>query len=392
MAQHAELTVEEAPLLALRDAWIELEERARTRNVFVSWNFLSTWWEHFRRQRQPRVFVVRERDARVVAILPFYIEVRSLRLGTVSVLRNVGYADVVNPDFLDVLVEPGYEDAVARAVAPHLLADESWEYAELSELEPAGSLPRIARVWEKLGGLEIKVDRRGTCPFVELPDDFETYLMSRNSHFRHQLRRYRRKIQRELKVEWRRVGTEVGVGDAMVALGRLHQERMEATDRGGNFKKKDYMAFHRDLAERLSPDGMLHFWLLYVEGEPIATHYGFLYGKTYYGYQMGFSPRYHRWSPGHYMTGVVIEKLIESGVTEMNLLRGSDSWKFRWTKSTRDTVTYNLIRPGWRSRAAYVKASLSAPPAIALRFAMGRDGFEELRAAIKRTREFLSSS
>ncbi|MDQ7088886.1 MAG: GNAT family N-acetyltransferase [Acidobacteriota bacterium] len=376
------LTVGLEPIAALREEWDALLERSRTRSVFMSWTFLCTWWEHFHRRRQPRVWVVRDGEGRTVAILPLYLEVRTLRLGTVRVLRNMGFGDVVNPDFLDAIVERDRECEVAPLLLAALEADTEWEYAEFSELSPGGSMLLLADQWERLGVFESRVERRARCPYITLPDSFDAFLKSCNSHFRQQLRRYRRKIERDLSVEWKQVGVDVDVAAGIEALAKLHQERMEATDRGGNFRKQDYLVFHRDLAERMVQSGQLYFWLLYVDGAPMATHFGYLDAGVYYGYQMGFSPRYHKWSPGHYMTGVVLEKLIALGAREMNLLRGTDAWKFRWTRKSRDTQALSLIRRSRLSSWAWIRANLSAPPAIALRFALGRDAFEQLREAL----------
>ena len=382
------LVVERVAVPALREEWDDLLSRARTNNVFVTWDFLATWWEHFRRSREGRTLLVREADGRPVAILPFYVERLRTRFGEARVLRNIGYADVVNPDFLDVLVEEGREDEVADLVAPLLFDDPSWDYVEFSELDPAGSLTRMARRWARTHGLEFRLEPRATCPYVPLPATFEEYLAGRNAHFRHQLRRYRRKIQRELGVSWKRVGVDLDVGTGIAHLTALHQERMEATDRGGNFRKDDYRHFHRVLAERLHRSGRLYFWVLFVEGSPIATHYGFLHGDVYFGYQMGFTHRFARYSPGHYMTGVVLEKLIEEEhAREMNLLRGTDAWKYRWTDRERRTVTVRLLPDSWRARWAYLGAALSQSPALVMRFLLGRENFEEIRRCWKVARE-----
>ncbi|MFN7964634.1 MAG: GNAT family N-acetyltransferase [Acidobacteriota bacterium] len=375
-----QLTVSLQPISELQSDWTELLTQARACNVFNSWEFLATWWEHFRRDRESRIFVVYD-QTRPIAIVPLCLQSRRGRFGRWRVLRNIGYGDVVNPDFLDALVVPGREDEVADAVAPLLLADPAWQFIELGELDAQGSMQQLARRWETHHGLVRRIDPKSTCPYVPLPASFDAFLAARNSHFRQQLRRYRRVIERELAVEWKRVGLDLSIEDGIAALTHLHQERMEATERGGNFKKSDYQAFHRGLAERLDRSGALFFWVLYSRGEPIATHYGFLHGTTYYGYQMGFTLRHHRYSPGHYMTGVVIEKLIGLGAREMNLLRGTDNWKFRWTETVRQTINISLLRPTAASRWAFNRAGLSLPPALALRFLIGRESFEELRRA-----------
>jgi CelD/BcsL family acetyltransferase involved in cellulose biosynthesis len=383
------LTAQRVPIGALREEWSGLAARARTANAFTSWTFLSTWWDHFGARREPRIYEVRRGDGRLVAVIPLYVEERRDRVGTFRVLSNLGYGAVVHPDFLDALVEKGAEEEVAEALRGPLGEDDSWDHAELSDLEPEGSFVRIGRQLADELHWDMTLERRSLCPTIRLPGSFEEYLATQNPHFRQQLRRYRRKIEKDLRVEWKRVGEDVDIGTGMLAITRLHQERMEATARGGNFRKRDYREFHRDLAERMNASGELFFWLLYSEEQPIATHYGLLSGGVYYGYQMGFSPRYQKWSPGHYMTGTVLEMLIERGAHEMNLLRGDDPWKLRWTQEKRHTVTLALVRPGLPSHLSWVRSNLSQPPAIALRFLMGRDSFDEIRAAWKGSRAWL---
>ncbi|RMF72178.1 MAG: GNAT family N-acetyltransferase, partial [Acidobacteria bacterium] len=341
---------------------------------------------HFRRERQGRTWLARAADGTPVAIVPLYEEQVATRFGPVRVLRNVGYRDVVNPDFLDALCVPGWEEPVARALAPEILGGNGWDFAEFSELDPDGSLVRMASVWAGEDGLEVRREPRATCPYIELPGTFDEYLAGRNPHFRQQLRRYRRKIERDFQVVWKRLGEDIDISAGIEVMARLHQARMESTDRGGNFRKGDYFAFQRTLAHRLHRSGQLFSWIVFIDGAPAATHYGFVHGRVYYGYQMGFEPRYQRWSPGHYMTGRVMEMLIERGVREMNLLRGTDAWKFRWTDRTRRTVTLRLLRGDWRSSWAHVRSQLSQSPALVARFLLGRDAFDELRAALTRWR------
>lgn len=387
----AGLAVERAPLPALRAAWEELAPRARTRNVFNNWTFASTWWEHFggdgagTTSREGRVYVVKDPAGRVVAIVPLYVDPETTRLGPVRVLRNVGFGDVVNPDFLDALCLPGLEEPVAAVLAPHLFGDPGWDFAHFSELAEGGSLSIMASHWSDEGRALVKREMRSPCPYLALPESFEAFLAAQNPHFRQQLRRYRRKIERELGVAWRRVGRDIGVEEGVELLARLHQARMEATGRGGNFGKDDYLHFHRALAERLHASGELYFWVLTIEGLPGASHYGFLHDGVYFGYQMGFTPEYERWSLGHYMTGVVLEKLIEEErAREMSLLRGRDPWKFRWTDNVRYTESITMIRPGLRSRWRHFGAVVSQSPALVLRSLIGRDSFDELRSALQR--------
>lgn len=390
-------TVERVTLETAFALWDEIAPRARTRNVFLTPAFLGTWWDRFRRSREERVYIVRDgrgagargdRGAaangsrgEILAIAPFYRETVRTRFGSVRVLRNLGFGDMINPDFLDILCVAGREDDVAGPLADALLADRDWDWAEISELNPEGSFLQIARSWGTGTALSVTEEARCVCPYLALPASFDAYLSSCNPHFRQQLRRYRRVIEREFSPQWKRVGIDISIDEGIALLGALHQERMEATERGGNFRKDDYVAFQRALSERLAQTGDLYFWIVYLEGKPAASHYGFLHDGVYYGYQMGFTPQYAKHSPGHYMTGVTLEKLIAEGAREMNFLRGTDAWKFRWTETTRTTVSLAILPEGLRARSARTAVELSRSPALALRYILGRETFDELRRA-----------
>lgn len=375
------LTVAVEPLAGLEREWSVLAEISPTRSFFTGYTFNRVWWDSFRRQREERIYVVRDQQREAVAILPLYRERRRTRLGRVQYLALLGTGDRANPDFLDILVRPGLEAAAGAALLGSLRAQADWDFAEFNELDPAGVLPRLLGDWSARTGGELREEVRCTCPYIPLPDDFELFLKSCNPHFRQQLRRYRRVIERDLAPQWKKVGVDLGIPEGLRILADLHQERMEGTDRGGNFRNPEYAAFHRALAEGAAQSGELSLWILFLEGRPAASHYGFLSGGVYYGYQMGFAEKYARYSPGHYVTGIVLEKLIAARAREMNFLRGTDRWKFRWTDQVRTTRRFVLLSPGWRGRWAFTAVSLSQSPALALRFLIGRESFDEMRRA-----------
>ncbi len=375
------MKVERSKLLDLRAEWEALLPRSTKRSVFMTWGFLATWWEHLARGREERTYVVRDAAGQVVAIVPLYRQVRATKLGRARILRNIGFGDLANPDFLDALVLPGRALDVADALEPVLFEERDWDYAEFSEVEDGAALLAMAARWRERRDLEQVVELRARCPFITLPRRYDDYLAACNPHFRQQIRRYRRVIERELAPQWKLVGRDVTVDEGMRMLADLHQDRMEATLRGGNFRREEYARFQEALAHRLHDAGDLWFWILFLEGRPAASHYGFLHDGVYYGYQMGFAVQYAKYSPGHYMTGVVMERLIEAGAREMNFLRGTDPWKFRWTERTRRTVTATLLPAGLGARLARARVGLDQSAPLALRYVMGREAFDEIRAA-----------
>ena len=82
----AEIEVETvADLEPFRQEWTELATRSRS--VFKTWEWLSTWWDHFGQDRHLMVVAVRSQD-RLVGILPLY----RWRSRPLRVLRFLGHA------------------------------------------------------------------------------------------------------------------------------------------------------------------------------------------------------------------------------------------------------------------------------------------------------------
>ena len=123
--------------------------------------------------------------------------------------------------------------------------------------------------------------RSTVCPYLPLPGTWEELLRG----FRGELRqgapvKIRRCERRGVRLVARESSGELDA--AMDDLARLHQLRMEDTERGGNFRNPAYLAFHRDLMNAFAARGWLDLRFLELDGERIAVEYGFRYGRRFH--------------------------------------------------------------------------------------------------------------
>ena len=61
-------------LASLRGPWTELA--GQSDNVFATYEWLSTWWRHFGRNRPLLLTTVRDDRGELIAILPLYLATR----------------------------------------------------------------------------------------------------------------------------------------------------------------------------------------------------------------------------------------------------------------------------------------------------------------------------
>ena len=322
--------------------WDGLLQASASDTVFLTWDWLSIWWDVHCDGLEPCVAVVRE-DGRLVAAAPLKIERRRHYGLAFRQLDFIGTGRAVCPDFLDFVVVRGREAELVPVLVGALVEAGGWDRLVLSDLAPESpALPALLAALEARGLRPRRTPDR-QCPYLPLPASWGELEQRLTHNFRRNHRKKRRRLGARL-VTWQ---PAQDLEQAMTTLASLHQERMETSGRGGNFRKDDYRAFHERFARRAAERDWLYLAFLEHEGRTIAARYGFLYHGTYYAYQSGFDPRAAEASPGEVTLGLVLEDLIGRGAREFNFLRGAQPHKFHWTDRVRETIRVE----GWARTA-----------------------------------------
>jgi CelD/BcsL family acetyltransferase involved in cellulose biosynthesis len=308
----------------LRDDWMVLA--AKTRNIFSTWDWASTWWRHFGDDRRLALAACRSPQGRIVAIVPLYVSTR--RRIRVARLLGHGPADQLGP-----VCDPADRREVARAVRRFVLDDlrcSVFVADQVSALEGWSALP---------GGTVVA--REASPVMVSAHRDWESFLGSRSSHFRKKARYEERRLARGFNVEYRLANRSERLADDLDALFALHYARWPQTNAafGGR-----YEAFHRDFAACAFERGWLRLWFLDVDGQDVAAWYGFRFGGVESHYQGGRDPSFDRYSVGSVLLLHSIREALSEGVVEYRFLRGSEPYKYRFASKNATVETVVLSR------------------------------------------------
>jgi CelD/BcsL family acetyltransferase involved in cellulose biosynthesis len=92
--------------------------------------------------------------------------------------------------------------------------------------------------------------------------------------------------------------------------------------------------------------GWLRLFTLRLDGNAVASLYGFHYGRVFYFYQSGFNPAYANHSVGLLMMAFAIQSAIEEGAEEYDMLHGTERYKFHWAHASREIAKLELYPPG----------------------------------------------
>lgn len=331
---------------ALRDEWNELLRNSSSDCLFLTWEWLYTWWKHLSEDRRLHLIAVRG-DGELVALAPLALRPPRLRrLLPFRALEFLGSGSV-GSDYLDILIRRGQE--------PHVLP-------VLGKFLANGKfmldLSRISRNSAQALALALELGQQGwiatrsstdVCPFIELSGhDWESYLASLGPAHRYNVRRRLRNLTRRWRVSFEPVRSESQRSEALRQLMALHRRRWQERGSPGAFHPPALAAFHEELTRLALGQGWLRLYLLRLDGQPVAALYGFIYRRAFYFYQSGFDPGFHKYSVGLVAMGLAIRSAIEEGAQTYDFLRGDEPYKLLWTRAERDLVRLELYPPGER--------------------------------------------
>ena len=320
--------------LALATVWDDVVSDAASPNAFLTWAWLSSWWECFE-TGTPWVVVAREADSgRVVGLAPFVYR-RLPRFGP-ALSRELAFmgCTIGSPDHLDVVARVGWEAIVADAVVRRVLERRPrWDVLRLDGMASDSLLvERLLDCRSRWSSLAWDTP----CPWVALPPTWDDYVSGLNRKVRYNLRSRARRLERdsEQPVRFEMVAAPEELPDALEALFALHQGRREAGEPGA-FSDAGKMRFHRLVAERFLRAGGLRLSLLKVGDQAIAAAYCLRLGDVVWFYQTGFDPVWSKYGPGAAIVAYAIESAIREGAREFDFLRGDHLYKDQFAAAVR---------------------------------------------------------
>jgi CelD/BcsL family acetyltransferase involved in cellulose biosynthesis len=344
------LKIKEADdFLTLKDEWnILLKNNLLGDNVFLTWEWLSTWWKHFREGRKLLVLLV-EDENEVLAIAPLMLS--KYKLPGFGSIKKIEFLGARHSDYSNFLILKKERESL-RLIVDYLkdiIAD--WDWIELKEIpETAENADFLETLFSGISS-ELRLKKRvcNICPYISLPNASDLLMNGMNKKIRKNLKYYLKKLERERHVELKKYD-EVGfsVKEAMEVFIRLNEDRWASEGLPGSFESKEdaFRKFHMDIAVRFAEEGWLGLYFLTANDEPVSVQYDFEYGQKMYYYLGGFDPRYSDYSVGNLLKMFLLKRCIEKGLKEYDMMRGDEPYKTMWTHSYRRNFEIRLVREG----------------------------------------------
>ena len=340
-----------ADLAGMREAWNEAAAADPTPNVYLTWEWVHTWWTHFGEGNELHVLVVRDDDG-IVAIAPL----QRSRLGVGPLATAV--LQRISPDAGDYggIVLVRREAEAVEVLVDHLsgaLADRSVAAVVLSRLlgdDPFLALLRteLVRRTSSLSAGEATLG--GSCLLTDLRADFNMTKQTK----KHKIRQRTRRIGEQHGEVAFTYHSDGSLDEGLDRLLHVHARRWEGreSEMQGLLAEREREAFMLDAIRALDGAGRVRLLTLTADGRPVAAELDFEYQRRMFMFKGAFDPDFGAFSPGQLLHHRVIEDGLESGLEVVDWGRGDQLYKRRWANGERTQVTVTVTRSGLGGRLA----------------------------------------
>jgi hypothetical protein len=299
--------------------WNDLLARSGANPLFMSWEWQWNWWRSQppRLERELLLLAGYDSSDRLVGLAPMYLHrgnhrgMFAMRLESLGSCWRSG-ANVFS-EYLDFIVDHGYEKSFLDRVGDALLADSRWSDLVFCNTRPDGFAARVIR--DRLGDVSYV---RSADPMVAhvamLPERFDEYVRSLDRSTRRRVWNHRRKIAGAQL-------DEIDVGRIESVLDQLDSFHLRRWGRAHYVGVR--RAFHERFATAMSRLGNLRMSELRREDGTLSIMYNVRIGSTEYNVQSGFDSLASRGiSPGYLHFGFCIERALDEGVRRFDFLAG----------------------------------------------------------------------
>ena len=320
--------------------------------VYLSWaslaktpfehpDWLLTWWDYFGANDELMLATVRE-DEQIVAVAPLWRCGRSIRfLGDGATCS----------DHLSLLIGDNSQANVARMLSwlfdrPGVLGC----HLDLRSVDRGTSTEGVLH--HNSSFLSLQSDAQGSA-FVDLPNDWESYLLQLSKNHRKRCRRWWRQHFESGEVQ--QISTRSGWDNelAFEELVKLHKERRSHIQPGDDsFENDVFLSFLKHAFQLLSAQQvttisgdkkpMAEISALVRSGTIVATELELADSTTVHAYQSGMKVDQCSVSIGSISLLARIKQAIEDNHSVYDFGRGLEEYKFHWSANVLQATDFRV--------------------------------------------------
>lgn len=330
--------------LKLERAWDELLRESDADNPFLTFEWMSTWWQHYGSGKELFILIVKE-NGKAVAIAPL-MKSRNI------LFRVIEFIGTGRSDYLDIIAARKKERIVESIMSYLLSVKREWDLINLQDLPFFSATIEEMNNGAQLFGLGYAKYNCEVAPYLYFEGKWDDYLATKSKKHRYNILREFKKQQESMEVISPDKG-EFPLDERLKMVCEVEKNSWKVE--AGNPRLSEGIAavFFKDVLKKFEERRWLETWIALMNGKPVSYIINFFYGGKIYNYNIAYDKAYHPIAAGKYLTTAVMMNLFDRGIREYDFLRGDESYKEFWTKEKRLLYQIVLWQNGIRAISAY---------------------------------------
>ena len=335
---------------ALETEWNRLLSESEIDNIFLTYEWLHTWWQIFGSDHQLYILIIRQSDA-IIGIAPLMLTVTAHLEIKNRIIRFIG---TPNSDYSDFIGKD--KKVIWKQVQSYLEKHgNDWTKVELNQIPESSSTISVVRDTAGNFKMHSRIVPGDICmSFAYEGADSERpkFELERSKNFRNSTHFFARLNG----LTFERYSDPEGIKKHLVGLFHGHIMRWSKTPTPSKFCDPRHREFYERLADRLAPLGKVALAVLRHGSLPLAYLFAYKHNEVVNLYTILHEPFYERKSPGIIIFHFLTESYIREGYDLIDFARGAGSHKVKFINHT----SYNHRIQLFRRRFDYQLTSFAA--------------------------------
>jgi hypothetical protein len=329
----------------LKEQWNNLLEKTNDNLATLTWEHIYVSVKNLGAEKSLRIITITRGD-KIIAIAPLRTARYKLGFLKYKVIEPLDYENAT--DYTGFIISEHKLECL-RMFLTYLSRQKDWVYLNINDTPETSTLFQLIKSDSDFLP-KFFIEKGDLCPYIAVPNSMEEFLNNLRLHHKKELGRCFRRLERdygkvELK-EYHELGT---LEHAINLFFSLHQKRWESQGGKGAFNSQKIREIFLERAKLFAQNNWLGLYFLTVNDKPVAGNYALKYNKKVHSCSSGFDTDYYPYSVSNLLLTKIMEQCIQEGFTEYDFMKGSESYKFKWTSRYRSNFRIKLINKKYTS-------------------------------------------
>lgn len=322
---------------SLESDWNSLLEKSGLGNIFLSFDWLFTWWKHCGRSGALLIIIVKENNT-LLGIAP-------LMLMNVLGVRQLRFIGRGISDYEDIITSGDKEERerIIRSIFNKLSELKEWDIFRLERLKQ--NSPHYAALMNiRMDNFCIYSEKHfDGAPYLETSCDRQLYYSGLSKKFLADTKRQKLRLFKDAKgAPVEKISDRDELEKLLEELIAFHISRRKSQDSKSMFEDLAVRGFLKEATLKFFEEGILDFSVIRNNGTIAAMHLGFIYQNKFFYYLPVYNEDFQKYSIGRLLLAELIERSFNEGISEFDFMIGEEKYKDDWNPKIEPLYRLNI--------------------------------------------------